>query len=97
MSGHDTKLESAQLGAVEVTRLRGEVLTVRAATPRPPGTRVGLAEPGSPGQLVQGKVTSVRAANPGPDAREWEIEIKLFAPSRAARTRLAELSASRTQ
>jgi hypothetical protein len=89
MVDHEAQLESAQLGGVAVVSFSNDVVTVRASTPRPPGTRIDLAEPGASTSLAQGKVIGVRQLKEAPG--RWDVEVKLFAPARAARARLAEL------
>jgi hypothetical protein len=91
MGEQETQLESAQLGRVEVVSFSSDVVTVRTSTPRPPGTRVDLAEPGASAPLAQGKVIGVRQLKTA--TALWDVEVKLFAPTRSARARLAELAA----
>ncbi len=80
------QLESPQLGPVRVIRYRSDILVVMTATPKPPGTRVELFEPHEKKSLTDGKVVSVLR----PDARleRWEVDVKLFAPSKGSRARL---------
>lgn len=84
------RLESPELGTdIGVIALVGDSVEVTVGSPKPPGTRVALHEPGDATALVSGKVVSIRAlAEEGEEG--WEIRIKLFAPSKAARARLRE-------
>lgn len=75
-----------RLGSVAVVRFEGEKVVIEVGTPAPPGTRLVLRTDGE--ELVQGKVTSVAADRPKSD--RWELTVKLFGPSKAARAELGE-------
>ena len=78
-----------RLGTVSVMRFGGDLLVVSSGAPVPPGTRLVVSEAGSGAELAQGKVTSVSAVE-----GRWEVTVKLFAPSKAARQLLDSLADS---
>ena len=89
MTGQDAAVSGLtcdRLGAVEVVKLAGDVVTVTAGRPAPPGTRLELREGAA--ALVQGKVVSLRTITEAP--ARWEVEVKLFSATRAARARLGK-------
>jgi len=81
-----TALVVEPVGEVELLSLVGERLTVRAARPLPPGTRVTLRTEGEARPLAQGKILSIDNRDPASGA--CDVSIGLFAPERWARERL---------
>ena len=81
-----------RMGAVEVRRFRGDKVTVRGGAPLPPGTRTALRQDEKDRPLAEGKVTSVDAV--GDSEATWDVDLKLFSPSKRAKALLTSLAES---